>query len=60
MEDQWHNWQKPDEASEMEVATVAQWQGQQLLQSALVAVVAAEPHHADPMRADIPEHTTVT
>ena len=29
MEDPWHNWHKPEEASEMEVAAVAQWQGQQ-------------------------------
>ena len=58
----------------MEVAAVAQWQGQQYLQCSLVSVVAAEPHHADPMlleapsgggmvtdeRDDIPEDTTVT
>ena len=47
VEDPWHNWYKPEEASEMEVAAVAQWQGQQHLQGALVSVVAAEPHHAD-------------
>ena len=75
MVDTWHNWHKPEVASEMEVPAVAQWQGQQHLKSALVSVVAAEPHHADPMmleapskrepwltdeRNDILEDTTVT
>ena len=76
VEDQWHTWHKPEEASEMKVAAVAQWQGQQHLQRALVSAVVAEPHHADLMlleaptrrgtmvtverRDDIPEHTTVT
>ena len=47
VEDPWHNWHKPGEASETEVAAVAEWQVQQHLQSALVSVVVAEPHHAD-------------
>ena len=44
-----HNWHKPEEASEMEVAAASQWHHQQHLQSALVSVVVAEPHHVDPM-----------
>ena len=55
---------------------MAQWQGQQQLQSALVSAVVAELYHADLLsldaphqggamvtierRDDIPEHTTVT
>ena len=54
VEDPWHNWHKPKEASEMEVAAVAQWQGQKYLHSALVSVVAAEPHHADLMLCEAP------
>ena len=46
----WHN---PEEASEMEVAVMAQWQGQHL-QSALVSAVVAEPHHADLMLLEAP------
>ena len=59
----------------MDVAVLAQCQGQQHFQSALVSVMVAEPHHADLMlleahqggamvttvrRDDIPEDTTVT
>ena len=49
MEVPWHNRHKPEEASEMEVAAVAQWQVQQHLKSALVSVVVEEPHYADLM-----------
>ena len=49
MEDPWHNWHKPKEASEMEVTAMAQWQGQQHLQSVLMSAVVAEPYHADLM-----------
>ena len=49
MEGPQHNWHKSEEASEIEVSAVAQWQGQQHLQSVLVSVVVAEPHHADLM-----------
>ena len=52
MEDPWPNWHKPEEASETEFAAVAQWQGQQHLQCALVSVVVAELHHADLMLLD--------
>ena len=38
----------------MEVAVVAQWQGQQPLQSVLVSVVVAEPHHVDLMLPEAP------
>ena len=54
MEDPWYNWHKPEEASGVEVAAVAPWQGQQHLQSALVSVVVAEPHHADLMLLEAP------
>ena len=54
MEDLWHNLHKPEEASETEVPVAAQWQGQQHLQSALVSVVVAEPHHADMMLMEAP------
>ena len=50
----WHKWYNPEEASEMEIAAVAQWQGQQHLQSALVSVVVAEPQHADMMSLEAP------
>ena len=47
MEDTWHNWHKPEEASETKVVAVAQWQVQQHFQNSLVSAVVAEPHHAD-------------
>ena len=47
--DQWHNWHRPDEASENEVAAVAQWQDLEHIQSPSVSVKAVEPHHANMM-----------
>ena len=50
MDDPWHNWHRPEEASGTEVvAAVAQGQGQQHLLCPLVSVVAEESHHANLM-----------
>ena len=38
----------------MEVASVAQWQGQQHFQGALVSALVAEPHHTDLMLLEAP------
>ena len=54
MENPWHNWHMPEEASEMEVIAVAQWQGEQHLQNTLVSVVVTESHHADLMLLEAP------
>ena len=47
VEGPWHNWQMPEEASGTEVATVAQWQGQEHPLCPLALAVVTEPHHAD-------------
>ena len=74
MENPWHNWHKPEEALKMEVAAIAQRQGQRHLQDTSVSTMVVEPHHSPDVaggpikegamvtneRDDIPEDITVT
>ena len=48
MEDPWHNWYMPEEASGTEAFSMAQWSDQQHPLCPMASVVVAEPYPAEP------------
>ena len=54
MQDPWHNWHKPEDASEMEFCCYGTVAGPTTPPESHGVMVATEPHHADLMSLEAP------